>query len=237
MSKFNFNIDIESNDQVLMGKSVYQTKSQLKAYADSMYVDLELPSGTIWGIYNIGVNIEKVIKGKKVNLFGDYYAWGETELKDVYNWKTYKYGNLTLDTAYAKYEVNNSHKDKTMLEYEDDAAYMFTNGKCKIPTSKQFEELTNETEQKWITGYNGTKYNGVLFIGKNGNELFFPAAGGYDEKDLVDKNKECCYWTSNVSSKHCMYARAMRILRGVEVHIDLYKELRKYGLTIKPVKI
>jgi hypothetical protein len=110
-----------------------------------MYVDLQLPSGTIWGMYNIGVNLEKVIKGKKVNLCGDYFAWGETESKDVYNWKTYKYGNLALDTTYAKYEVNNSNKDKTMLEYEDDAAYIFTNGECKTPTSDQFEELVNET--------------------------------------------------------------------------------------------
>lgn len=37
------------------------------------YVDLGLPSGTLWATMNIGASAEED--------YGDYYAWGETETK------------------------------------------------------------------------------------------------------------------------------------------------------------
>ncbi|MBR4828363.1 MAG: hypothetical protein IKZ92_00985 [Muribaculaceae bacterium] len=49
---------------------------------DHEYVDLGLPSGTLWATMNIGANAPEE--------FGDYFAWGETEPKDDYSWTTYK---------------------------------------------------------------------------------------------------------------------------------------------------
>ena len=42
------------------------------------YVDLELPSGTLWATMNIGAN--------NIEDFGDYFAWGESEAKSVFSW-------------------------------------------------------------------------------------------------------------------------------------------------------
>ena len=46
------------------------------------YVDLGLPSGTLWATCNVGAESPEE--------YGDYFAWGETESKTTYNWSTYK---------------------------------------------------------------------------------------------------------------------------------------------------
>ena len=38
------------------------------------YVDLGLPSGTLWATRNVGASSPED--------YGDYYAWGETEMED-----------------------------------------------------------------------------------------------------------------------------------------------------------
>ena len=43
------------------------------------YVDLGLPSGTLWATCNIGAASPEE--------YGDYFAWGETEPKATYNWE------------------------------------------------------------------------------------------------------------------------------------------------------
>ena len=62
MSKFNFNIDINNDNDVTLSKSNYSnTKSQMQEYIINKYlVDLGLPSGTLWFKYNLGVNIDKL---------------------------------------------------------------------------------------------------------------------------------------------------------------------------------
>ena len=47
------------------------------------YVDLGLPSGTLWATCNLGAT--------KPEEYGDYFAWGETCPKSVYNDDSYKY--------------------------------------------------------------------------------------------------------------------------------------------------
>ena len=122
------------------------------------YVDLGLPSGTLWATCNLGASSPEE--------YGDYYAWGETEQKDYYDWDTYKFGeefNLT------KYNIEDG---KTILDLEDDAANVVLGGEWHMPTKKQIEELfENTTNEKsrlnWVEG--------ILFTSKtNNNTLFFP---------------------------------------------------------------
>ena len=47
---------------------------------DHEYVDLGLPSGTLWATCNVGANAPEE--------YGDFFAWGETEPKDLYEWST-----------------------------------------------------------------------------------------------------------------------------------------------------
>lgn len=47
------------------------------------YVNLGLPSGTLWATCNVGASSPYES--------GSYFAWGETETKDIFTWENYKF--------------------------------------------------------------------------------------------------------------------------------------------------
>ena len=49
------------------------------------WVDLGLPSGTLWATMNVGASSPEDC--------GYYFAWGETSTKDAYDWSTYIWCN------------------------------------------------------------------------------------------------------------------------------------------------
>lgn len=52
-----------------------------QVHNDHEYVDLGLPSGTLWATCNVGaINPED---------YGSYFVWGETSPKEVYSKETY----------------------------------------------------------------------------------------------------------------------------------------------------
>ena len=80
------------------------------------WVDLGLESGIKWARVNVGA--------ENPWDYGDYFAWGETEPKDTYSEKNYKYITDSKRVA-TKYNLNpkSSYCDKKgSLEPEDDAA-------------------------------------------------------------------------------------------------------------------
>ena len=148
------------------------------------YVDLGLPSGTLWATCNVGAS--------KPEDFGNYYAWGETSIKAKFNWDIYKYCNGSDDqlTKYCNdsdYGYNGFTDNLTTLLPEDDAATVnWGDGWC-MPTADQWQELYENTTHTWTT-QNGV--NGRLFTSLNGNSLFLPAAGFWlsDEPDEHFRN-------------------------------------------------
>ena len=158
------------------------------------YVDLGLPSGTLWAACNVGANTPEE--------YGDYFAWGETQPKTTYNWITYKYANGNYDqlTKYcnqSRYGYNGFTDNLTILLPEDDAATAnWGDGWC-MPTYDQWLELYRSTATIW-TSQNGVI--GRLFTASNGNSLFLPAAGGRwgDELDYVGSRGH--YWSSSLGT-------------------------------------
>lgn len=154
------------------------------------YVDLGLPSGTLWATCNVGANAPED--------YGDYFAWGETEPKNVYSWETYKWcnGSSTSITKYCTSSEYGSVDNKTELDPEDDAAWMNWGPMWRTPSLEQQEELYDYCTLEW-TQINGV--NGRLFTGPNGNTLFLPAAGyRWDLHYNVDSNGD--YWSRTLSS-------------------------------------
>ena len=157
------------------------------------YVDLGLPSGTLWATCNIGAT--------KPEEYGDYFAWGETSTKNTYYWTTYKYSKVDSD-ALTKYcnnsdFGNNGFTDNlTELQRGDDPATAnWGNGWC-TPTKEQWKELLENTTNKWTT-QNGVK--GRLFTSKkNGKSLFLPAAGYRWDSNLYLVGSDGNYWSSSL---------------------------------------
>ena len=155
------------------------------------YVDLGLPSGTLWATCNIGA--------AKPEEFGDYFAWGETSTKNTYNWSTYKYCNGNQLTKYCNesYRGYNGFTDNlTELQTGDDAATANWGEGWRTPTKEQWDELLANTTNEWTT-QNGVE--GRLFTSKkNGKSLFLPAAGYCWDDGLSRVGRSGYYWSSSL---------------------------------------
>ncbi len=163
------------------------------------YVDLGLPSGTLWATCNVGANAPEE--------YGDYFAWGETEPKEEYTWENYQWCNgsdttLTKYCIHSDYGYNGFVDGKIELDPEDDAAYVNWGSPWRMPTNEQLNELI-ENCTKTGTTLNGV--NGSLFTGPNGNTLFFPAAGCRHDS-IAAEGLLGDYWTRVLGNHGSNYA-------------------------------
>ncbi|MBO6025765.1 MAG: SUMF1/EgtB/PvdO family nonheme iron enzyme [Bacteroidales bacterium] len=178
------------------------------------YVDLGLPSGTLWATCNVGADTPEG--------YGDYFAWGETTTKSTYSWDTYKYYNGSV----TKYTGNDG---LTTLQSGDDAATAnWGSGWC-MPTKAQWEELQDNTNVTWTT-QNGV--NGRKFTASNGNSLFLPAAGLYGEVDAAGGYG--FYWSSSLYTDYP--SRAWYFSFHSDGYIMDYRGYRYDGLSVRPVR-
>ena len=153
------------------------------------WVDLGLPSGTLWATCNVGASNPEEL--------GSYFAWGETATKDFYDWSTYKWCNnnymkMTKYCTLSNYGNDGFVDNKTELDHEDDAAYVNWGPSWRIPSYEQFEELCTSCTSLW-TQHNGV--NGLMFTGPNGNNLFLPATGMFWGKGLGGVGADGYYWS------------------------------------------
>ena len=155
------------------------------------YVDLGLPSGTLWATCNIGA--------AKPEEFGDYFAWGETSSKNTYNWSTYKYcngesGNLTKYCNDSDYGNDGFTDNLTELQKNDDPATTNWGGGWQMPSCEQWGELLENTTHWWTTQDGVT---GRLFASKkNYQTLFLPAAGDRWNDKLCGFGWGGYYWSN-----------------------------------------
>ena len=158
------------------------------------WVDLGLPSGLLWATRNVGANSPEG--------YGDYFAWGETQPKSVFNDETYKYFRCdSFGCGYTKYchdlnyGYNNYVDNLATLLPEDDAATANWGGGARMPTYEEWEELYSNTTSSMVT------MNGVYircFTGPNGNNLFMPPAGFRSGNELIDFDLLGVYWSSSL---------------------------------------
>ena len=142
-----------------------------------------------WATCNVGANAPEE--------YGGYYAWGETEEKDYYDWSTYKYcqGSDNTLTKYCTDSSSGTVDNKTVLDPEDDVAHVKWGGSWRMPTFSEIGELLNDC--LWArTTQNGV--NGYLVTSKfNGNKIFLPAAGRW-YGDIYDGEPYCGCWSASL---------------------------------------
>lgn len=206
-------------------------------------IDLGLPSGIKWASFNLGAS--------KPEEYGGYYAWGEVETyyssleplmwkegKEAgYDWPSYKWcnGEANKLTKYcpasmASYWDGAGIPDgKTVLDPEDDAAYVNLGGNWRMPTDDEWTELRENCTWSWTT-QNGV--DGYLVTGPNGNRIFFPAAGLRSNTSLYYAGSDGDYWSSS------LYTDSPHFARGVQFNSDnvgtIYSS-RYYGHSVRPV--
>ena len=202
------------------------------------YVDLGLPSKTLWAIRNVGADT--------IYEYGDYFAWGETKTK-------YDKGYLVSNSKM----LNENLFGNTPVSREDsivgisgnaeyDAARAIWGKEWRMPTNDECRELfvyckrepmkmptpiTDKTPNGYVNGY--------MFTGPNGNHIFLPAAGWRDSEtyngvveDIYKVNIIGHYWHSSVLN----YGSGVLHLESGWSTVDYYAS-RHYGCTIRPVMV
>lgn len=214
-----------SSDKDSIGKIVKTEFDSTEAIPLAMhFVDLGLPSGTLWGSCNIGAT--------NINKEGARYAWGEVSVKERYEWDNYAFADSSFcddsgeSIAITKYNVSSTEysnnfvttcfKDgKTTLEPSDDIANALYGG--NIPTEEQVKELASYC----TLSYDAQKQE-IVIIGKNSNTIKMPV-------------KAC--WTSSLYTKASDSEKAVAF-----IYSERFKRLesgeapRSYGFFIRPVK-
>ena len=193
------------------------------------WVDLGLPSGLLWASCNVGATAPEE--------YGDYFAWGETATKEVYNWSTYHYctvdgeGNMSTLTKYNTMTYFGTVDSLTTLEPGDDAATANMGGDARTPTYDEWNELLNNTTSEWTT-LNGV--SGRKFTAPNGKSIFLPAAGGRfgSEPNLAGSDGD--YWSSSLYADEPDYARLFSFHSGDQFMSDY--GYRDYGFSVRAVR-
>lgn len=196
------------------------------------FVDLGLPSGTLWATCNIGASAPEEA--------GDLYAWGETETKTNYSWETYKWcdGTKPTNTNYSltKYCDRAAFGEldgKISLELEDDAAHVNWGGDWHMPTLEECQELMDNCTFEWITLDNGLK--AYKITGSNGNSIILPRAGRYSGES--SSGTTFGYWSSTLCDRAITYGSRHSILFDYNTRTEpkFSNVYRYYGYAVRPV--
>lgn len=198
------------------------------------YVDLGLPSGTLWATCNVGA--------AKPWEYGEYFAWGETRPNTDYSWTTYKYANGAEErlTKYCHKSSRGNYffsDDIMQLESSDDAATARMGSKWRIPTSSDWEELFENCSIIISSIYCGSGVTGRIFISNKypNREIFLPAAGYKEGCQLYNDGDMGSYWSSSLFEPNPSSACTIYFYGSWKKPFD-YSKRRAHGLTIRAVR-
>lgn len=213
------------------------------------WVDLDLPSGTLWATCNIGASSPEK--------YGDYFAWGETTPKKSngawgdYSWGTYKWMNAGQAdwTQINKYTFADNQTEacwynsngtfigdgKTVLLSEDDAATANWGSEWQMPSVEQMRELidSENTTSTWTTmnGVNGRLVTSI----RNNASIFLPAGGRRNGTETQWEGSYGFYWPNmtdkTYSDRACQFDFSASSI-SVVGSFDRYA-----GECIRPVRV
>ena len=169
------------------------------------YVDLGLPSNTLWATCNVGA--DKPEDQGLLFQFGrvDGYRYRDknsqfrTNAQNLEDGSTSEY--IPITSSGKTYKVND------ILDLADDAAHVNMGGKWRMPTKDELKELFNNTTRK-VETINRVK--GMLFTSKiNNKRLFVPFAGYWYNGSFAAAGSSADVWSSQV---HPSYVNSAYIL-------------------------
>ena len=195
-----------STSKVAASSTKTSKSASLKSHK---YVDLGLPSKTLWATCNVGA--------KKAEEYGNFYAWGETKPKNDYSWETYTLpyettgfkkpvlGDREFTDKQTPHRLTGPYTESMNMQPEDDAATVNWGNEWSIPTLEQWQELCDTTLCRWTQQKKGF----LVTSKKNGKSIFLPACGNYYEKEAPKTflnegdsvRYDGLYWSSTLSGK------------------------------------
>ena len=223
---------------------MYKLRTKWSKYANRIYPIGDYPiEFTVGGTVSEAVDLGLSVKWASWNVgasapeeHGTFFAWGETDVKEVYIWNNYMWCNGT-STTLTKYNANSSYgtvDDKVILDLDDDAAHVNWGGAWRMPTQPEAQELIDNCKHVWTTenGVNGCRFTSKK-EGYTDKSIFIPAAGYQDGRPLYGTGSYGYYWCSSFPTFYPTYAKSLFVRsNNVFVRDDYY---RCYGFPIRPV--
>lgn len=211
---------------------------------DYEFVDLGLPSGTLWGTsyledlfyswgYNYGSEYNPYSKDDPLH---DTYRPTHNFSIDAYKFYTYDSESETV-TDVKKYGADGL----TSLELIEDAAHTRLGYGWTMPTTAQANELIDNCEWN-ITEMLVGKYE-LKVTGPNGNSIYFPLPGHCEVVDQLNLQSELLIWTKDLCQNESelghsgeAYTRAHALYYDITDKTPCIKDYpRNFGLFIYPV--
>lgn len=174
-----------------------------QAPTKGQWVDLGL--SVAWAGWNVGASSPED--------YGDYFAWGETTPKTIFDVNNYIYANNAFDHHYIGEDISGTYYD---------AAYVKWGSSARMPTKSEADELKEKCTWK------RAKYKGIegyFVIGPNKNSIFIPQTGNGGVDGIKGQGDYGYYWSSTVCDELNAY---------VFVTSDQITR-RAFGCTIRPV--
>ena len=139
------------------------------------YIDLGLPSGTMWATCNVGATKPEdeglLFQFNRV----DGYRYGDENHKFKTNTQNRQETGHSFTSQTLSGKIYN--KRNTILDLEDDAAHVNMGGKWRMPTKDELKEFVDNTTHR-VESINGVQ--GMMFTSNiNGNQLFIPFMQGW----------------------------------------------------------
>ena len=176
------------------------------SYNGRDYIDLGLPSGTMWATCNVGT--------------------------DAYVYSLGGYDDFTKYCTKPEFGYNGFTDNLKTLQPSDDAATVNWGEGWRTPTINEWVELLTKCSYTFTTR-NGVK--GCLFTARNGNSIFLPVRGriGNDKSSIEDGMGN--YWSSSLNTGMPIYAKGFQFIIDFD-DCDIYDDFsRCAGYSVRPV--
>lgn len=147
---------------------------------DNVPVPVDLGLSVQWGDRNLGA--PSILEP------GGYFAFGEVEEKDVYDWTTYL--NCDEEDEFSQHYIG----DESIAGTEYDAAVYSLGPDWRIPTGDEITELIENCTYE-IMEAEGRMYG--RFTSANGNTIDIPFVGYMSNDHLLYDNREGYVWSAS----------------------------------------
>ena len=189
------------------------------------YEAVDLGLSVLWSSVNLGARLPEEP--------GNYYAWGETDIKDLYSWDNYKWWN---GESITKYSDSPNHE----LYPEDDAATVSLGDTWRIPTESEWNELRNNCDWTFVnSGITGFLVTSRV-SGYTDKSIFLPLSGRMGTRiDADGKVYKNIIHEANFQCRSFdwgQYARTFIFYDRNNTDYFVSSIERCWGISIRPVK-
>ena len=217
----------------------YEDYTKTEKTINYEYVDLGLPSGLKWAKCNIGATSEAED--------GVFFQWGDISgvngsLVGKYSDENYTWATAPFNNGSSEFNSDyfNTHKsewldDNSNLKPEFDAATQIMGNDWRMPTQSDFQELFDNTTNKWFVNYKNTGVNGWKFTSKTDTSkyIFIPTAGYCNNGSVVEVGDGGKVWSSSLLITNHYYACALAFYLG---SCKISGAGRSYGMSVRGVR-